>query len=176
MSLRLLYLCTGNAARSVMGVTMTRSWVGDAIEVRGAGTFSIPGQPMSPRTRQSLRRLGLTDPNHRSHQLEADDTAWADLIVGFEPQHVEYVRRLHDSAAARTATLPRLVRDLPATTGPIAERTGALSLATVELGPWEEVVDPAGGEQPTYDACADEVVVLVRALLDTLGVLTGAQA
>jgi protein-tyrosine-phosphatase len=176
VSIRILYLCTGNAARSVMGVTMTRAWAGDAVEVRGAGTFSIPGQPMSPRTRESLKRLGLSDPHHRSHQLERDDTTWADVIVGFEPQHVEYVRREHRGAAWRTATLPRLVRDIGVADQPLAERLASLALHTVELERWEEVVDPAGGDQPIYDACADEVAGLVRALLPALGVSSGVGA
>jgi protein-tyrosine phosphatase len=175
MTMRILYLCTGNAARSVMGVSMTRAWA-PAVAVRGAGTFSIPGQPMSPRTREALRRFGLSDPHHRSHQLEAADASWADLVVGFEPQHVEYVRRHHPTAAARTATITRLVRDLGAADQPWSARVGALGLSGVELGGWEEVVDPAGGDQAVFDACADEVAMLVRELLARLGACTEAPA
>ena len=42
----LLFVCTGNAARSVMAVTMMRHLTSKS-EIRGAGTFSISGLPMS---------------------------------------------------------------------------------------------------------------------------------
>ncbi len=63
-----LWVCTGNAARSVMAVTMTRARA-PHLEVRGAGTFSLPGLPMSQRTRNALADLGLSDPQLRQRRL-----------------------------------------------------------------------------------------------------------
>ena len=123
---------------------------------------------MSTRTRAALRSLGLDDPHHRSRQLEAPDAAWADLIVGFEPQHIAHVRRHHPAAARITATLPRLLRELAPGHEPLAARFAAMDLAEVTIEDWEEVVDPAGGDQDVFDACANAISDLVDALLPRL--------
>jgi len=135
------------------------------LEVRGAGTFSIPGLPMSQRTRTALANMDLADPFHRSHQLEQADTDWADLIVGFEPEHMDYVRRKHPEAAPKTGSLPRLARDLSPGPGDLTSRVGLLDLANVASAPWEEVVDPAGGEQEVFDACIAEIAGLLDSFL-----------
>jgi protein-tyrosine-phosphatase len=126
-----------------------------------AGTLVIEGLPMSWRTRHALEGLGVTVPAHRSRQLTDADARDADVVVCFETFHVEYIRRTHPEAAAKTATIRRLVRDLPSTTGSLADRVGALGLADVELEEWENVEDPAGGEVDVVVACAQEVAALV---------------
>ena len=165
----LVFLCTGNAARSVMAAIMFRARCSH-YRVSGAGTHALPGHPMSVRTRRALATVGLADPTHRSAQLEPIDVARADLVIAMAPEHVAYVRRAHPEGAARTATIKRLVRDLGAPDGrDLAARVAALGLHEVELDGWEEVVDPAGGEQPEYDACAAELDGLVDHLHGRLG-------
>ncbi len=163
---RIVYLCTGNAARSVMATVITRERT--ELDVRGAGTFSIPGLPMSQRTRAALAQVGLADPHHRSHQLEQEDVDWADLIIGFEPQHIDYVRRKHPEAGPFTATLPRLVRSLETSAEPLSVRVSALGLDELVIEPWEEVVDPAGGDQHVFDRCLSEIDALLSELLPRL--------
>ena len=41
-------------------------------------------------------------------------------------------------------------------------------LHDVELEPWEEVVDPGGGEVPQFKACAEEIVGLIEPLARAL--------
>jgi protein-tyrosine phosphatase len=162
------FLCTGNAARSVMAATMLRDRAA-GIEVRGGGTHAIDGLPMSMRTRAALARHDLRDPRHRSHQMVGSDVAAADLVVAMEPMHVDWMRRTHPEGAPFTATMRRLVRDLQPPTEAaddrdLASRVASLRLEAIEAEPWEAVVDPASGDQDEYDRCAGELLVLVTAL------------
>ena len=72
-------------------------------------------------------------------------------------------------AAARTGTLRRLARDLPAASGTLAERVASLHLADVVLEPWEDVDDPAGGEPEVFHHCAGEIHELLTVLRPVLG-------
>jgi protein-tyrosine phosphatase len=166
----IVFLCTGNAARSVMATVLFRERAGGFL-VRGAGTHVIEGQPMSVRTRTALASLGLADPLHRSSQLWELDARRADLLVAMAPEHVAWVRRTMPEVASRTATLKRLLHLLPdAPVGvDFATAVAALDLASIEPEPWEEVVDPGGGEQDAFDRCAQELDKLIDELIDALG-------
>jgi protein-tyrosine phosphatase len=162
MGQHIVFVCTGNAARSVMAGAMFRE-LAPAWTVTTAGTHVIEGQPMSWRTKEAMSRLGFSADGHRSHQVSDADLLGADLVVAFEIWHVAHMRKVNPEAAARTATLRRWVRDLPATTGSLAERIGALDLATVELEAWEDVDDPGGGDIEVVASCAVQVLELTTA-------------
>jgi protein-tyrosine-phosphatase len=164
----ILFLCTGNATRSVLAGAALRTHLPE-LEVMTAGTMSIDGLPMSWRTRAGFEAVGLARPAHRSRQVTPDDLDRATLVIGLAPEHVEWVRREHLAAASRTGTLKRLVRDLADDERPLAERIAELELGSAELGAWEEVVDPGGGEVEAFTACAYEVVELIEQLASRLG-------
>ena len=166
----LVFLCTGNAARSVMGGAIVRARRDD-LEIVTAGTHVIEGMPMSWRTRDALGALDIEATGHRSYQLRDGDVAMADLVIAMAAEHVGYVRRFHPQAAARTATLKRLARDLTPGTGDkagsddLAARVAVLGLADVALESWEDVDDPAGGDLPEFEACAREISALLEEVL-----------
>ncbi|MGA2835175.1 MAG: hypothetical protein ABSF84_01130 [Acidimicrobiales bacterium] len=160
-----LTLCTGNAARSVMAGAMLRR---GPLPVVTAGTHVVEGQPMSRRTRAALESVGFSADGHRSHQVTESDMDGAVLILAMAAEHVAYVRRKHPEAAHRTASIRRLVRDLPPGPEPLADRLATLDLARVEIGAWEDVEDPAGGDDPVYVSCARELADLCVRLLPLL--------
>ncbi|WP_406281903.1 hypothetical protein [Embleya sp. NBC_00896] len=165
----LLFVCTGNATRSVIAGALARAARPDW-DVVTAGTFVVEGMPIGWRTRGALTELGIEAPGHRSTQLTRAHLDAADVVIVQEYQHVGYVRRNHPEAAPRTATLKRLVRDLADDGEPLATRLAALGLASVELEPdWEDVVDPGGGEVEDYVACARELTALMRDVIPRLG-------
>lgn len=130
--------------------------------------MSIEGLPISVRTRAALTSLDLTDGRHRSRQLVDELLTDTDLVVCMENHHVQYIRRRHPEAAARTANLRRLVRDLPTDGAPLPERLAGLDLATVELEPWEELADPEGSDAHVFVACAGVISELMDELLPRL--------
>jgi protein-tyrosine-phosphatase len=166
-SICVIFLCTGNAARSVMGGVITRAHDVD-VEVVTAGTHVIEGMPVSWRTRDALATIGLSPDGHRSYQLRPEDAQRADLVVAMAGEHVNYMRRVHPEAAERTVTLKRLERDLAADPSDLRERISALGLMDVVLEPWEDVVDPAGGDLEVFSACAREINDLLMEVLPRL--------
>ena len=153
---KILFVCTGNAARSVMATTMLKAKAPEN-EIKGAGTLSIPGLPMSQRTRSALADMGLSDPDHRSHQLEDQDCEWADLIIVFEKQHIDYFTRHHADSLQKTGSLPRLAKKLLSGDRNVGDRVAELCLEKAIFSPWEEVIDPAGGDQEIFNSCAEEI-------------------
>jgi len=165
--LHVVTLCTWNAARSVMAGAILREHV-PGLHVTTSGTHVIEGMPMSWRTRDAIASLDIPVPVHRSRQATASELDSADLVIALSPEHVAWMRRTHQRAAPRTATLKRLARDLPAGTSPLAERLTPMHLDTVELEPWEGVVDPAGGDLDVFIACAREIADLLHELIPRL--------
>src|SRR6476469_2375916 len=135
--LHVVTLCTGNAARSVMAGAILREHV-PGLKVTTSGTHVIEGMPMSWRTRDAITSLGLEVPNHRSRQATQQELDNADLVIALAREHVMWMRRVHPTAAPRTATLKRLARDLPNDGGPLFERLARMRLHEVQLEPNED--------------------------------------
>lgn len=177
MTASLLLVCTGNVARSVMARCMLE-WLaeaeGVALRLETAGTHAVEGQPAGARTAAALETVAALDGvplglgRHRSRQLAAADVRRADLVVGMEAAHVRYVRRELPDAAGRTATLRHLCRELAPPPPDLAARVAELELAGVEPDDAADVLDPAGGDQPVYDACASELWALCAQLISRL--------
>jgi protein-tyrosine-phosphatase len=157
-SLKLVTLCTGNVARSVMlGYMLTSLATSNGFDwkVRTAGTHVVEGSAMSARTRDAL--LTLDDlgehhySGHRSHQLTSDDVAWADAILTSEAGHVYFVRSNFPEATSKTAMLHQFVREAPLD---VLFDDQFRHVASLEPSPLFDVDDPAGGDQALYNACA----------------------
>ena len=123
---------------------------------------------MSWRTRRAIESLGLEVPDHRSRQATTQELDTADLVIALARDHVQWMRRVHPRAAARTGTLKRLARDRPGGDGAFADRVASLALDEVDLERWEDVLDPAGGDEDVFLACAREIAELIHALAPRL--------
>src|SRR5262249_35024807 len=91
---RILFLCTGNATRSVLGGAALAQRRPD-LAIETAGTLVIEGLPMSFRTRAGFDAIDLAVPRHRSRQATAEILECHDLVVAMAPEHVQWVRREH---------------------------------------------------------------------------------
>jgi protein-tyrosine-phosphatase len=158
-----LFLCTGNAARSVMAGVALAALRPD-LSIETAGTLCIDGMPPSWRTRAAIEAVGLTVPRHISKQVTRAHLDGAGVVIGVAPEHVNWVRRNHGHAAARTTTLKHAAGALEPRGAALAPRVERLELAERVLVDHEEIVDPGGGDVEDFIACAREVVELVTLL------------
>jgi arsenate reductase (thioredoxin) len=74
-----LFVCVGNAGRSVMSEYLFRRVAGGRHEARSAG--SDPGTGVHPQVLEALQEVGIDASGHVPHKLDDDDLAWADIAV-----------------------------------------------------------------------------------------------
>lgn len=155
---RLLFVCTGNATRSVIAEAIVRrerpEW-----PVYSAGTRAIPGLPSSRRTLAALASVDVSALGHRSRTLNAEHLSDADLVIAFERDHVSYIRARFPEASAYTTTLPRLLRD---------DSWPLPNLAFDQIRDLPEVDDPAGGDVGDFIECARGIAYDLTTLLPRL--------
>ena len=101
---------------------------------------------------------------HRRHQLADRDLGPADLVIGMEAEHIRYIRRHPPRGGGPGGHPAAFARDLPTGPVPLGERVASMALADREPDGCEDVVDPAGGDEAAYRACAEELWVFTSAL------------
>lgn len=90
--LRVLFLCTHNAARSQMAEGLLRAYAGDQIEVVSAGTEPSQVHPLAVR---AMAEIGIDISGARSKS-----------VVAFLDQHFDYVITLCDRANETCPVFP----------------------------------------------------------------------
>ena len=90
--IRVLFLCTGNSARSIIGAALLKQMGGDAFDVFSAGTHP---KGINPYTVRALELLGIDLSSERSKDVSE-----------YEGQSFDYVITVCDSAAEECPVFP----------------------------------------------------------------------
>lgn len=132
------------------------------------------GRPASAEAIATMATRGVDLARHRSRRLDAELLAEADLVLGMEPLHVRAAVALDPAALGRSFALKDLVRRALRGRGrppgqPITDWLAALDGSDdadrIEGdAARDRVEDPLGHGAPAYEACADELDLLVRGL------------
>jgi protein-tyrosine-phosphatase len=156
--IKVVALCTGNAARSVMlGFMLTDIVEANGLHwsVRSAGTHAVEDSAMSSRTRDALLLVdGLGEHRygaHRSRQLTNYDVEWADALLCTEANHVRFVRDNFEDGTPKAVSLGQFLREAPLDL-PLKDQLRYVS--ALEPLDYFDVSDPAGKDQAAYNECA----------------------
>jgi arsenate reductase (thioredoxin) len=79
MRRKILFLCTGNSARSILAELILRQLAGDRLEVASAGSF--PKGQVHPLALETLRELGLDTAAARSKSWTELEGVELDLVI-----------------------------------------------------------------------------------------------
>lgn len=92
------FVCWGNICRSPMGAQVAQAWADRAglqIRADSAGISAEElGNPIDRRAAKVLARHGYPVGNHRAKQVDQRLVNDSDLVLAFEPLHLDRLRRL----------------------------------------------------------------------------------
>ncbi|MDP9343569.1 MAG: protein-tyrosine-phosphatase [Actinomycetota bacterium] len=171
----ILVVCTGNVCRSPMAEGFLLRLLGQrrlraGIQVSSVGIAGLRGSGPMPESIAAAAERGADISQHVARRLDPRDVRKADLVLTMTGGHRDRVLDMVPEAAAQTFTLKELVRLLealpsPASPGPPGDRLRARVRQAADLrrtgfegNPHDEdVADPMGMPQQTYDAVAWEI-------------------
>jgi protein-tyrosine phosphatase len=97
---QVVVLCYGNICRSPFAARLLALRAPGLI-VRSAGLEAREGKPAHPLAVRTAASFDLDLSDHAAHLLEADDLAWADLVLGMEGWHRAAVARRWPQATGK---------------------------------------------------------------------------
>lgn len=174
-----VFVCSGNQCRSPAAEAFLRErTAGLSVEVTSAGTLDIADVAGPSDMVAAVRALGVDMSAHRSRGFGAIDLAGADLVIGFERDHVATAVIGGGAAAERSFLLRELVRLLrqvdPGGDEPETRARAAVAAAHELRGrnPMfvadEELADPIGRGAKVYQASARDIAALCEELATLL--------
>lgn len=147
MATRILFVCSGNAARSPMAAALCAALARERgrsdVETASAGVTAREGAPVSPEAIAALAELGIELERRRTRRLSAKLLHTADLIVSMTTQQRDQIVRRFPTVRLRTVPL----------------------MSFVEGGD-TQVADPHGGDLEAYRACLRQLRPALEALLE----------
>ncbi len=88
--MNILFVCTGNTCRSPMAEGYLKSLELKNVNVKSGG-IAADGSAVSQNAMLALSEIGIDISAHVSHQLSAEDIAWADKIICLSHTHAAYL-------------------------------------------------------------------------------------
>lgn len=178
---RILFVCTGNVCRSPFAERIMRRLThGLPVEVASAGISAALRLETPPHLAKAARGHEVDFADHRPRDVLVEDVRDADLVVGFEHQHVVDVATQLGADQSKVFTLPEIVRLLDrvpdANVGPLPQRARALVEVAHQRrrgagrkGPMDAgVVDPIGRPYSVYVDSTEKVAHLCEMLVARL--------
>jgi protein-tyrosine phosphatase len=176
---RIVVVCTGNRFRSPIAEHVLRhETAGIPVDVSSVGVLDLGAIEALPEAIEAGRELGFDLSAHRTCVLAPEPLENADLVLGFERQHIARAVVAGRAPLERTFTLPELVELLPAVppdddAEPIARaRALVASVAAARpdprTAPVPELADPLGRSRSFFRHTAEQVDELSRRLVTQL--------
>lgn len=165
--LKVLFVCTGNRCRSPFAAASFAALTeGLPVQVESAGTAELGPVPPTADAIVVAHSLGVDIGGHAARSLSKLDARAFDLVIGFERNHIATAVVQAGVPFERAFLLPELERLLRETSAPEgvepAERVHSLlsqahAVRGTEFVPGEEVVDPIGRPQATYQEVYSQI-------------------
>ena len=174
-----VFVCTGNRFRSPLAESLLRAATeGLPVRVRSLGMLRVDGEPAFAEAVEAGRTLGVDLSEHRSACIDGVDLSGADLVIGFQFDHVARAVIEAGAQRGRTFLLPELVGlleqarvrrddDVVSTAARAVEAAADLRRARGPAPP-HEIADPAGRSGKEAAQTVEQIATLTGRLADAL--------
>ena len=144
--MKILLVCTGNTCRSPMAEAILKFHSQDKnIEAFSRGTSVFFEEPINPKAKLTLEKMGIKEFEHMSQQISETDVCSADIILTMTSSHKMLLKSNFPKHAQRIFTL--------------SEKA---------YGKDKSISDPYGQSEDIYMLCAKEIEEAVIELLDKI--------
>ncbi|WP_252501934.1 low molecular weight protein arginine phosphatase [Sporosarcina sp. Marseille-Q4943] len=139
--MNIYFICTGNTCRSPMAEAILRSKAIEGVTVRSAGVSTVDGLPISMNAKTLIEEADMPY-TPVSNAVNAEDLAWADLVLTMTTSHKELLLHSFPEVEKKTFTLKEFATP----------------------GDFGDVHDPYGGSLATYRTTFEELGRLIEQL------------